>query len=77
MNKRTMVMLGVLVVAVVVGYVAFSGIYPPRHGTEGTIGAANVAAALASAAGESSPTTRHLSRILATTDVPPVSSGQV
>ena len=41
MNKRTMVMLGVLVVAVVVGYVAFSGIYPPRHGTEGTIGAAN------------------------------------
>src|SRR4249920_1330522 len=41
MNKRNVVILGTLLVAAVVGFVYWKGIYPPRTGVEGTIGAAN------------------------------------
>jgi hypothetical protein len=41
MNKRNVVILGTLLVAAVIGIVYWKGIYPPRTGVEGTIGAAN------------------------------------
>lgn len=41
MNKRNVVILGTLLVAAVVGVLYWKGIYPPRTGVEGTIGAAN------------------------------------
>lgn len=41
MNKRNVVILGTLLVAAVVGVLYWRGIYPPRTGVEGTIGAAN------------------------------------
>ena len=41
MNKRNLILAAVMVVAVVIGYVAVSGKYPPKDGTQGAIGAAN------------------------------------
>lgn len=40
-NNRIAVIVGVLVVAAVIGFVALRGGYPPKSGTEGTIGAAD------------------------------------
>jgi hypothetical protein len=40
-GNRILILVGVLVVAVIVGYVAFKGGFPPKSGTEGAIGAAN------------------------------------
>jgi len=40
-NKKAVISVGVLAVAVVVGFVALRGTWPPGQGTEGAIGAAN------------------------------------
>src|SRR5688572_4425421 len=41
MKSRNLIFSIVALVAVAVGYITFSGIYPPREGVEGAIGAAN------------------------------------
>jgi hypothetical protein len=40
-NKKAVISVGILAVAVVVGFVALRGTWPPGQGTEGAIGAAN------------------------------------
>jgi hypothetical protein len=40
-NKKAVIIVGVLAVAVIVGFVALRGTWPPGQGTEGAIGAAN------------------------------------
>jgi len=40
-NKKAVIIVGVLAVAVIVGFVALRGTWPPGQGSEGAIGAAN------------------------------------